>query len=42
MGDFIEGILAKAVTEVGEGAVGRSLKEIAPTEKTQPGIVTKG
>jgi hypothetical protein len=42
MEDFIEGILTKAITEVGESAVGSSLKEIESTEKTQPGIVTKG
>jgi len=42
MEDFIEGVLTKAVTEIGEGAVRRSFEEIESTEKTQPGIVTKG
>jgi len=40
--NFIGGVLTKTVTEIGGSAVGRGLREIEATEKTQPGIVAKG
>ena len=40
MENFVEGLLAEAVTEISKSAVGGGLKEIEAAEKTQPAIVT--
>ncbi len=39
MENFIEDILTEAVTEVGKGAIGRSLEEIEAAEETEPAII---
>jgi len=36
MENFIEDILTEAVTEVGEGAIGRGLEEVEVTKETGP------
>jgi hypothetical protein len=39
MENLIEDILTEAVTEVGKGAIGWSLKEIEATEEAKPAII---
>jgi hypothetical protein len=41
MKDFVEEVLSQTITEVSEGAVGRSLEEIEATEEAEPGVVAK-
>jgi len=39
---LIESILSQAITEVGEGAVGRCLQEVEAAKEAKPGVITEG
>jgi len=40
--DVIENVVSQAVTEVGEGAIGRCLQEIESAKEAEPSIITQG